>query len=68
MDDDLKNHLNYQTSQKFHVEEILDDRYVEETKQVLVKWLGFDEPTWEPEQVIQEDVPKILESYYHSKQ
>ena len=49
------------------VEELLQLRFNEENQQyeVRVKWVGFDyeEPTWEPLAVMQEDIPVLLAIY-----
>jgi hypothetical protein len=67
VDDKLKEHLIHQSFEKYDIEKILDDRYSEENQEVLVQWKGFDEPSWEPESIIREDVPEMLEQYFQSK-
>ena len=44
---------------EFIIEKILDkkgDRY-------KVKWAGYNTPTWEPANVIEEDVPQLVEKF-----
>jgi hypothetical protein len=67
IDVDIKNHLVFQKSDKFDIEKILNDRIVDGKKELSIQWLGFEEATWEPEEVIAEDVPKMVEDYYSKK-
>ena len=46
-------------SQSVTVESLLQER----KGQVLVKWLGWDEPTWEPIETIKEDVPELWKAF-----
>jgi hypothetical protein len=60
----IKEHLQYHT-QCFEVKEILKERDNKGTKELLVKWRGFEEEeaTWEPLETIIEDVPQLYESF-----
>ena len=40
--------------EEWEVEEILDSRRIRRKLQYLVKWRGFAEPTWEPEEFLEE--------------
>ena len=52
---EIKDQLQYQ--ERYQVETLLRVK----GDQVLVKWLGFDEPSWEPLNAMREDVPKMVE-------
>jgi hypothetical protein len=67
VDANIKNYLINQQAEVYEVENILADRYTNEGKELLVAWKGFEEPSWEPEYVIQEDVPQLVEKYYKRK-
>jgi tRNA nucleotidyltransferase/poly(A) polymerase len=60
----LKEHIQYH-NHCFEVIEILDEREHKGIKEVLVKWRGFedDEATWEPQEVIAEDVPQLYHAF-----
>ena len=42
--------------ERFIVEEVLSERIFRGKKQYLVKWKGYDEPTWEPEKNLLNEV------------
>ncbi|OAA62369.1 Ribonuclease H-like protein [Cordyceps fumosorosea ARSEF 2679] len=50
---------------KYIIEKIIAHRRVGRKRQYLVKWLDYDETydSWEPEDILQEDVPKLLDLY-----
>ena len=53
-------------------EEILDHRWSKDKKRkgkidVLLKWAGYEEPTWEPMEVIKVDDPVTLAKYAHDR-
>ena len=50
---------------RYIVERILDHRLHDGRVECLVKWLGYshDESSWEPRDVLQEDVPEIVLAY-----
>jgi hypothetical protein len=60
--EELKNHLQYQDSTLFVIEQLLELREVRGQVQVLVKWMRFDEGenAWEPVTTILEDAPDLL--------
>jgi hypothetical protein len=68
VDSHIKDHLVYQNDSFMEVESISNDRVINGIRQVLVHWRGFEEPTWELEESIREDVPNLLEVYLDSKQ
>lgn len=45
------------SEQRFRVELVLDMRASGTGLQCLVKWLNYDEPTWEPAHIIVQDAP-----------
>jgi hypothetical protein len=49
----------------FEVEKILDHRVNEDKEEFLVKWLGFDndQVTWEPADILNEDVPVLVAKF-----
>jgi hypothetical protein len=49
------------------VEKILKARTVDGTKELLTKWKGYEEPTWEPEETIKEDVPEMIKKFQQRK-
>jgi hypothetical protein len=63
--EELKNHLQYQDSSLFVVEQLLGVRVVHGQIQVLIKWMGFDEAenTWEAVTTILEDAPDLLRDF-----
>ena len=59
------NEEDLETSDSFHVENIVGKRYVKKEKyyQYHVKWLGYDECTWESHK----NIPRILIEQYNRK-
>lgn len=53
-------------SQEYEVEKILDIRVAEESQdtQFHVQWVGFEEPTWEPANLIP---PSCIEDFYRER-
>lgn len=47
----------------YYIEEIIAYRVVDGQGQYLIKWVGYDEMTWEPADIIREDDPEIAEMY-----
>ena len=45
------------------VEEILDARKIRRSLNYLVKWVGFDNPTWQPAADITHS-PELLQEFY----
>ena len=45
------------------VEEVLDSRYFGKTLKYLVRWLGYDHPTWEPADLL-EHAPLMVSRYH----
>jgi hypothetical protein len=60
----IKEHIQYH-NQSFEVKEILEERDNRGTKELLVKWRGFEEKeaTWEPLETIIEDVPQMYDLF-----
>ena len=40
--------------EEWHVEEVLDSRIRRKRLQYLVKWVGYDEPDWQPAEAVNE--------------
>jgi len=58
--------------ERWTFEEILDHRWTKDPKwrgkiDVLIKWEGYEEPTWEPMENIKKDDPVTLAGYAKSK-
>ena len=54
----------FEISPTFHeVESIVSHRTRSKRLEVLVKWIGHDDPTWEPATTISEDVPDLIIDY-----
>jgi len=67
---DLKEHLLFHKKDVYEVDEILDVTQSDDQKYVLVKWLGFenDEATWEPFDIIYQDVPSLVDKFLSTKE
>jgi hypothetical protein len=65
IDSNVKEHIQFHTS-SYEVEKILSSRISKGQQEVLVQWRGFsiEEATWEPSEVIKEDVPELYERFY----
>ena len=65
---ELKEHLEYESSALYIVEEFLGVRKRHGDIEVKTKWLGFEnsEATWEPFQTLYQDVPEKLKEYLDS--
>lgn len=50
----------------YHVQEILEHKTEKKKKFYLVKWKGFADPTWEPANIIKQDVPDVVKEYEQS--
>ena len=50
---------------KFEVEEILDSKLVRKTLKYLVRWVGYDELTWELGELLKNS-PELVH-YFHQK-
>ena len=50
----------FHKSDTYEVDKVLDIRVIDGVEEVRVKWLGFEESeaTWEPADVIEEDLPE----------
>jgi hypothetical protein len=55
---------------KYIVEKIVDERVKNKKKELLIKWKDYPESanTWEPYNIINEDVPQIVEQFMKEKQ
>jgi hypothetical protein len=64
IDSQVKEHIQFHSS-TYEVEKILDSRISKGQEELLVKWRGFDdhEATWEPLEVVREDVPDLVEQF-----
>jgi hypothetical protein len=43
-------------AEEYEIEEILDSKSTHKTLKYLVKWLGYDSPTWEPAHMLNQAV------------
>ena len=61
----MKDQLMHDQWSQHTVEEIRDSRESRGKREFLIKWLGIDEEdsTWEPEENLLEDIPKMLEEF-----
>jgi len=64
-DDELENDviLNEKGEKEFTVESITGQRTYRGKQQYLIKWSGWEKPTWEPAASISEDVPDMVRKY-----
>lgn len=54
--------------EKFIVSKILDDRINDKgDAELLIRWRGYKDTTWEPKESIYRDVPKLVEKYEKEK-
>ena len=70
---ELANHDDEEGVERWTFEKILNHQYSKDPKRkgridVQVKWQGFEEPTWEPMEVIKKDDPVTLAQYAKSKE
>ena len=59
-------HLDEDDHERWVIEEIIDHKQGKGKKgkiDVLVKWKDYDEPSWEPLEIIKEDDPVTLAEY-----
>ena len=47
----------------YKVEKILDKKTINNQTKYLIKWVGFNETTWEPAYKIKEDVPDLVKAF-----
>ena len=59
----LADALPHENSPFYDIDSILSHRTRSKRLEVLVKWSGYDEPTWEPATVISADVPDLMIEY-----
>jgi hypothetical protein len=64
IDSNVKEYIQFHND-NYEIEEIMDKRINQGVEEVLVKWKGFEpeESTWEPLEIIKEDVPQLVESF-----
>ena len=51
--------------EEYEVEEIVDSRLHRGKLQFLVKWTGYDEPSWQPESDVVGNVDEAISDFYH---
>ena len=60
---DLRKHFEAQKGAYWEIDEILEVRTRNRVDEALVKWLGFDEPTWTKMSSLINDVPSVVEEF-----
>ena len=50
---------------EFEVEEIFDSKFIRKTLKYLVRWVGYDELTWEPAELLKNSLELV--HYFHRK-
>ena len=50
--------------EEYEVEEILDSRLHRGKLQYLVKWVGYNEPSWQPESDVTGNADEAIEDFY----
>ncbi|DBA05143.1 TPA: hypothetical protein N0F65_004993 [Lagenidium giganteum] len=60
--------LDSEGQRHYHVECVLDHRGSHPHRQLLVKWLGYEQPTWESEATLLIDAPDVVADYRRSAQ
>jgi hypothetical protein len=61
--EDLRTQLAHDDQEYFQVESLVGWRRVGRAVEFNVKWLGFDEPSWEPLEQLARDVPQIVRDF-----
>ena len=51
--------------EEYEVDEILDSRLHRGKLQFLVKWMGYDEPSWQPESDVVGNADEAISNFYH---
>ncbi|KAL5536505.1 hypothetical protein ACEPAF_327 [Sanghuangporus sanghuang] len=51
--------------EEYEVEEILDSRLHRGKLQFLVKWVGYEEATWQPESDVKDNAQESIQEFYH---
>ncbi len=54
------------TEARYEVEGILDKRTFGKVGELLVKWVDFELPTWEPYKDIERQLPKVVAEFESS--
>jgi len=54
-------------SQRYVVESIVDHKKKKNEMMYLVKWLGYQDNTWEPHSQLSQDVPDVVSAYWNSR-
>lgn len=49
--------------QEWTIEKLVKQRGAGRNKEILVRWKGFDEETWEPRANLEKDVPALMEKF-----
>lgn len=50
-------------NEQYEVEGLLGCRIYDNQEELLVKWVGYEKPTWEPRFRIVEDVPHVVRKF-----
>ena len=64
--DDDESEANADQDREYDIDAIVGHRQFRGRKQYRVRWIGYDEETWEPESMLNEDAPDIVEDYLAS--
>ena len=51
-------------NEEYEVEEIIDSRFHRNKLQFLVKWVGYQDPTWQPETDVVGNADEAIETFY----
>ena len=49
---------------QYTVEKILNSKMVRGKLKYQVQWTGYNDPTWEPAETIEKDIPKLVEEFH----
>jgi hypothetical protein len=61
--EDLRLQLAHDDQEYFQVESVMNWRRSGRSVELLVNWLGFDEPSWEPMEQLAKDVPQLVKEF-----
>ena len=57
----VKNKINI--NERYEISKILEFKIKNKIPGYIVKWKGYKEPTWEPRNILIEDVPKLIKKF-----